>query len=421
MRILALSSLYPPRYLGGYELGCRDVMERLRRRGYETGVLTSAYGLRGSSCQVPGALEVPDVKEGRVWRVLDFRTLSFSQKEPITSRAWRELRNHWALHRVLDAFRPDVAMLWDLAGLLKTLPLALQKAGLPVIYALSSSWLLEYADPPDRWLAFWAGRPKGFLRRWVKRAALEILKVPLGSRLPLWAEPLDLRFAFFTSQALKARHLEAGMPIAEARVIHWGIPLELFRPGERLFPLGEVKLLFAGRVVREKGVHTAIEALALLRGSGLEIRLDIAGPCPDEGYLAFLKELAAGLGLAGRVNFVGFQRREEMPEIYRSHDVLVFPSLWEEPFPLTLLEAMACSMPVVSTATGGGAEILIDGENSLTFPPGNVPALARSLKRLLSDRNLYASIATGALRTARRFDIERMVDEIEALLARIGR
>ena len=80
-----------------------------------------------------------------------------------------------------------------------------------------------------------------------------------------------------------------------------------------------------------------------------------------------------------------------MPRVYADHDVFVFPSIWEEPFSIGLLEAMACGQAVVGTTTGGSAEILVDGVNSLVFPPGDPRRLARQVKRLFDFRSVGGS------------------------------
>ncbi len=407
MHILVLSNLYPPHYIGGCELGCQDVVERLRGRGYEISVLTSTYGLRG-----------PTV-EGDVYRVLNFQDTIRSQREPIWRRIRRELHDNRALKERLVGLKPDLVMVWDTWGLLKTLLITLKRTGLPVLYAISSPWPLEYHDPPDRWFTFWKSQPAGAWKRLVKAAWVKAAREPLSRHIPLQAEALDLRFAFFTSRALKEQHLAAGLPVQGAEVIHWGIPLERYPRREHPAPAEGARLLYAGRVVREKGVHTAIEAVSRLVSGGKQwpITLDIVGNQLDGGYLESLKRMVMERGLEGCVRFVGCVSHEEMPGVYNAHNVLLFPSIWDEPFSLTILEAMACGLPVVGTATGGSGEVLVDGENSLIFPPGDSVALADSVQRLLGDGKLCGRIAAKAAEMVRRdFDIEGMVDRIEALL-----
>ena len=90
-----------------------------------------------------------------------------------------------------------------------------------------------------------------------------------------------------------------------------------------------------------------------------------------------------------------------MPEIYRQHDLLLFPSEWEEPFALTPIEAMACGLPVIGTTTGGSAELFRDRENALTFSAGKPEELAERIWEFASDHRLRARCTEIGCREAR--------------------
>src|SRR5690606_17789848 len=118
------------------------------------------------------------------------------------------------------------------------------------------------------------------------------------------------------------------------------------------------------------------------------------------------------------VRFAGPVERHELPGVYRSADLLIFSSVWQEPFSITLLEAMSSGAPVVATSTGGSAEILEDGVNSLVFAAGDAADCARSLARGLADPRLLESIRQEARRiVVERYRVDNMIDTIEARLA----
>lgn len=178
------------------------------------------------------------------------------------------------------------------------------------------------------------------------------------------------------------------------------------------------RLLFAGRIAREKGLHTVVEALRLLReGDNLPgVSLDIVGPVQDREYMRAVEHGIAQGELGSSVRFRGPIPSEAMPELYGQHDIYVFPSIWEEPFSIGLLEAMACGLAVVGTTTGGSREVLEDEVNCLTFPPGDAQSLARQLMRLL-DPQLAQRLGVQARRTVeRRFGLKRMMDRVETFL-----
>jgi glycosyltransferase involved in cell wall biosynthesis len=177
-----------------------------------------------------------------------------------------------------------------------------------------------------------------------------------------------------------------------------------------------------GQLAPHKGVHTLLEAFARLacepRWSGLSLTL--VGGSFHAGYVARLREIVSAHALSDRVRFLDQAPRQELPPVYHAHDVLVFPSVWEEPFGLTQIEAMACGLPVIGTGTGGSAEILT-GETALRFPPGDVDALAGCIARLAADPELRRRLgAGGARRVAERFDLEQTARQTREYLEHVA-
>lgn len=137
------------------------------------------------------------------------------------------------------------------------------------------------------------------------------------------------------------------------------------------------ELIFAGRLVSDKGASLLLEAMALLESSP---RLTIAGDGPER---ANLEKQTAERQLQSQVEFVGSQTSKELARLLRQHRILVVPSRWQEPFGIVALEGIASGCVVVGSAEGGLAEAI--GPCGLTFPNGNPQALAKALSRLLDD------------------------------------
>src|SRR5436305_1531319 len=119
------------------------------------------------------------------------------------------------------------------------------------------------------------------------------------------------------------------------------------------------QLLYIGRVDPQKGIDTAVRALAQLP---TQATLEVWGS-GHERYVAEMQALAGELGLHERVRFRGWAGPADRLTAFRDADVVVFPVRWEEPFGLVPLEAMGLGRPVLSTARGGSTEFLRDGEN----------------------------------------------------------
>jgi glycosyltransferase involved in cell wall biosynthesis len=123
-------------------------------------------------------------------------------------------------------------------------------------------------------------------------------------------------------------------------------------------------------------------------------------------------------GVASQVTLHGFVDRQVVRDFCQSHDVLVFPSQWDEPFAAVPVEAMSTGMAVVATTAGGTPEAVTDGETGLLVPPADPAALAAAIRRLGEDEPLRLRLGQAAARTAReRFGFDRYIARLEALYA----
>jgi spore coat protein SA len=148
-----------------------------------------------------------------------------------------------------------------------------------------------------------------------------------------------------------------------------------------------------------------------------QVEVSIAGD-GEKAYVDYLHQLARGS--AARIRFLGRVPHTELPAIYRSHDIFVFPSIWQEPFGLTHLEAMASGTPVISTDSGGHREFIKDGENALVFDKDDEESLLDKIIRLLDHPEEARALASKARKMVEcDFSLERYVDSIEDWLHRV--
>ncbi len=150
---------------------------------------------------------------------------------------------------------------------------------------------------------------------------------------------------------------------------------EVFNDSSDAAPRRE--LIFAGRLVSDKGVDLLLKALKLIDAKP---HLTIVGDGPER---AVLEKQAADLQLQSQVEFVGRQQGRQLAKLLQQHEVLIVPSIWHEPFGIVALEGIACGCVVIGSAGGGLAEAI--GPCGVTFPNGDAAALAGEIARLLSD------------------------------------
>lgn len=184
------------------------------------------------------------------------------------------------------------------------------------------------------------------------------------------------------------------------------VPLFATTPatGERGRPAEQAarRVLFAGRIVKPKGLAVLIRA-----ARELDAEFVVCGDGPDA---AAMRRLARRLGVEQRFCFKGWLDAAALARELAAASAVAVPSLWPEPFGLVGIEALAAGVPVVASATGGMGEWLHDGVTGLSVPAGDAGALARALRTLLDDPGRRRAMgAAGRRLVAERFSPERHV------------
>ena len=164
------------------------------------------------------------------------------------------------------------------------------------------------------------------------------------------------------------------------------------------FSVDDFVLLAVGDLTARKNHAAIVSALPLLDS---RFKLLICGEGEERESL---ENLTCELGVASRVSFLGF--RDDVADLMRASDVLVFPSV-HEGLPVTVMEAMFCGLPVVATRIRGvSPDLITDGENGLLLPSDSPADIAETLQRLAGDEELGNRIAGNAKESAKRFDID---------------
>ncbi len=172
-----------------------------------------------------------------------------------------------------------------------------------------------------------------------------------------------------------------GPELAEISVIPNGIDTDGWPFATRRPHPGPAELLYFGRLEYEKGVHDAIAALPRIRRTHPGTTLTIAG---DGTQLNFLTEQARKHKVFKATNFIGRVDHSELLQLLHRADAAVLPSHYE-PFGIVALEAAATGTPLVTSTAGGLGEAVIDGVTGVSYPAGDVAALATAVRTLLDD------------------------------------
>lgn len=202
---------------------------------------------------------------------------------------------------------------------------------------------------------------------------------------------------------------------SDAIEVHAPVP-----PSNEEFPVSTMSdrnlLLYAGQIIRGKGVDVLVEALARVQS---KFECLILG---DGHHRPHCEQLAARMGLQSKVRFLGYVAPSEMRTFYSDASVGVVSSVWPEPFGAVGLEAMRYEVPVVAFDAGGIREWLTHGENGFLVPWMNRSEFAQRIDQLLSDKTLARRMGANGKRIVReRFAFEAYIDGLEAMFARVIR
>ncbi len=211
-------------------------------------------------------------------------------------------------------------------------------------------------------------------------------------------------------------------PLEKIALIANPIDATVFSPeGDKsLESPGQLKVLFIGRLEGRKGIKYLIEAVPPILKAVPKAHFYIVGDDTKTGdgqtsVLAELKEFIAQADCQDSVTFISRVPLTELPAYYRSADVCVVPSLYDNS-PYACLEAMSCGKPVIGTTSGGTKEYLIDGESGLLVEPKSSSALAQAIIRLLTNeaerRRIGENARQRVLAQYQRTEIARQTSEL---------
>jgi colanic acid/amylovoran biosynthesis glycosyltransferase len=289
---------------------------------------------------------------------------------------------------------------------------------------LSSLFARRSADVMHVYFGHTGVHLREFLKSWPHPSVVSFhgADVMLREHRPGYAEQMRELFTLVPlvlarSLSLAERVAAAGCPPEKIRLNRTGIPLEDFAFLERRPPGdGSWRLVQACRLIKKKGLHTALQAFAQFRSRFPKATLTIAGDGPMRTEL---QEAARGLGIADAVAFSGFLGETELKALYSGSHIFLHPSETtdtqdQEGVPNSMLEAMATGLPVAATLHGGIPEAVADGISGLLVPEKDSAALAAALIRMASSPGMIEEMGRLASQAVRKeFEQSRAIAKLE--------
>jgi colanic acid/amylovoran biosynthesis glycosyltransferase len=189
---------------------------------------------------------------------------------------------------------------------------------------------------------------------------------------------------------------------SKLHIVHCGVDPKLFLPIKHTGSGSQ--LLYVGRLSAAKGVPILLESLAKLKDAHPDILLTVIG---DGGEREHLEKLVFDLGLSGNVKLVGYKSQTEVRQYLRETDIFILPS-FAEGVPVSLMEAMASGVPVISTRIAGISELVQDEVSGYLVSPGNIEQLSEKILHLYANPECRQSFGeAGRNYVIQEFNLEK--------------
>lgn len=217
------------------------------------------------------------------------------------------------------------------------------------------------------------------------------------------------------SQRWKEKLIELGCNENRIIVHRMGVDTEKFSFSSRKDRIGAIQLLTVGRLVEKKGIVYSIRAVAKVLRKYPDIEYKIAGDGPLKSRL---KSLIEELGVGDNIKLVGWQQQDEIEELMQKADILLAPSVTskegdQEGIPVTLMEALAKGLLVISTRHSGTPELVQNGKSGFLVPERNVDALAERLEFLIYNPEIWPEMRLAGRRLVEeQYDINKLNDRL---------
>ena len=400
MKVLQVNKFFYPR--GGAERYFIDLLELLPERGHPTAPFSMHHAKNPSS-------SFSDFFVSNI----DYRGDAGLVES--AAMAWRTIYNREArrkIGRLVDAFKPDVAHLHNIHHQLTGAIIEeLAKRRVPMVQTLHDyQWVCPVYTFLSHGRTCEACRGGKYFNAVKKRcqdgslarSVVAMMELELAKRKK-WREAVGLHLA--PSRFLADKVVEHGMPRESVRQQDYSLRVgQVLKKSDSVEPYA----LYAGRLSKEKGVGTLLEAVN--RIPGLSLRIAGTGPIEPE-----LRRTVESSEMGDRVHFLGYLNEFELEGAVNSAAFTVVPSEWYENQPFAVLESFAASTPVVGSRMGGIPELVRENETGFLFHAGSVDDLSETLERAWTHKDLAGLGASARDWVVERFDPNRHIERLVSI------
>jgi glycogen synthase len=417
MRILLITNLCPPDYDGGFELSALRNAKSLRERGHQVDVVTSKFrpGFRGEKVDEEFVHRIFTLSQARDgWTTsqsfadgsgdLSFKfkkikeqvKLRFTNILSVVGTTRVATQNEQAMEKFLEGREYDAVYVFGLHFIGTSVLRPFNRTATPVLYHHGDEWLAFYIRPNR-----------------LKKLILT-LSAPFSYKRE---KEINLDNVYLVSEFMKRRYLEAGFQENQLGVIYRGIEIEPVSETQLETPRKPI-FMMACRLAMYKGIHSVIHAAAKLDALSPQLpwEVQIAGHGTPDAQNLF-ENMIRECKVEHRVKLIGKLSRERTVEMMQNAMSVISPSIFDEPFGNTNIEALASGAVLIASDAGAIHEIIEHGKSGLIFERSNIDELVNHMLLVLKNETLRKSLcAHGLERVHEMFTQDRVIDQVETKL-----
>ena len=365
-RIITVSNYYPPRFIGGAEIISHNQAKAMNE---EKLARVLAFSVQVEDPDSYGNLILEEFEGIPVVRIsvtgdrFDSDGINFFDKK--VNKAFEEL---------CKLIRPEVVHCHNIIGTSLGIVDVAKRFGAKVCITLHDFWGICYkntmsdnsGDLCTNFLA--CEKCKSCLTK-------EGINIPIGVRKAYFRRTFEKIDAYISpSQYLADAYIRAGFDYHKMIVLSNGIDVDRFILLKKV-PSDKIRITVVAYFGKHKGIETLLRAIKILNRKDVEVNL-VGDGIEKENY----KNLATELGILQQLRFWGRIPNTEIDKAYAETDIYCLPSVWPENQPVSITEAMASGIPVITSKLGGNEELVQDGVTGLLFTAGDAVDLANKLK-----------------------------------------
>ena len=302
------------------------------------------------------------------------------------------LKNTRKITTIIHDFKPDVIFAHSIFS--NITPFFMFKAkqnNIPLVMKIANRFNLSYPDITFKKIHNIKHIPKIMIWRYIIKQCVDVFICPSYSTYS-WLKNI----------------LNVNNIVHINNPIFWDMDKKLYKKKKNF-----IKILYVGRLEKEKGVFYLIKAVSILIDNGYDVKLFIIGEGSEKEYLKNSIKQEHKISIV----FMGYMEHEDIIFEYADSDIFVLPSICEENSGLVLLEAMSLGLPLITTNLGGQAELVIENYNGFLVQPGDYTSLAKKIKSIIEDEELKEKFSKNSLELSKKYSLDNHVMQISKLFS----